>query len=82
MKRKEDEDLLKEARAIASFKIHVSVYIVIVGLLWVIWFINGGMDIHPWPIYPTIAWGAGLFFHYLTAYGIYRSIEKKEEQIN
>ncbi|HEX4877920.1 MAG TPA: 2TM domain-containing protein [Chitinophagaceae bacterium] len=74
------KDLLLEAKTIASFKNHVSIYIVIIGILWIAWYFSGGMEIHPWPVYPTIAWGLGLFFHYLSAYGIYRRTEKRHEE--
>lgn len=82
MKKNMNEELLHEVKAISRFKIHVSIYIVVLGILWVIWLINGGFEIHPWPVYPSVAWGIILFFHYLTAYGIYRKVEKEQEEMN
>ncbi|HRE37403.1 MAG TPA: 2TM domain-containing protein [Chitinophagaceae bacterium] len=81
MKKDMNEELLHEVKAISGFKAHVSIYIVIVGLLWIIWLIKGGLDIHPWPVYPTVAWGIGLFFHYMSAYGIYRKVEKEQDEL-
>jgi hypothetical protein len=83
MKKDENADFIREAKVIAGFKVHTSVYIIVIGILWVAWYLSGGMEIHPWPVYPTVAWGFGLFFHYLAAYGIYRTTENRyEEEIN
>ena len=74
------ELLEQEIRAITRFRIHVSLYILVTGLLWLAWLVQGGTDIHPWPVYPTFGWGVLLLAHYLTAYGIYRSREKELQQ--
>ena len=40
---------------------HVSVYVAVIAMLWLIWLFTG-MG-HPWPIYPMLGWGAGVLRH-------------------
>jgi hypothetical protein len=45
--------------------VHVGVYLAVVVGLWVLWAVtNPG---HPWPVYPTLGWGAGVVAHALVA---------------
>ena len=75
---KKQDPIIEEIRALRGFRLHVSLYILLVGAMWIGWFLQGGMDIHPWPIYPTIAWGLILLVHYLAAWSYYRHKEKEE----
>lgn len=75
---KTHDPLRDEIRAITGFRLHVSLYILIVGLMWLAWFLQGGTDIHPWPLYPTIGWGFILLVHYLGAWSYYRQKEKEQ----
>ncbi len=76
---KTHDPLREETRAISGFSLHVSVYILVVGLMWLAWFLQGGMEIHPWPLYPTIGWGIILLAHYLGAWSYYRKKEREQE---
>jgi sterol desaturase/sphingolipid hydroxylase (fatty acid hydroxylase superfamily) len=83
-----DPRLWEIAKRRASFKYHLGTYIVINCFLWTIWFFTGTDDgvrvaKYPWPIWPTLGWGIGLFFHFLGAY-IYpkeNSAEKEYEKL-
>lgn len=74
---KKQDPIRDELRAIAGFRLHVSIYIIISGLLWLLWFWQGGMDMHPWPLYPTVGWGVLVLLHYLRTIGYYRRREKE-----
>ncbi len=66
-----DPELWEIAKRRASFKYHLFTYIVINAFLWAIWFLTGNDDDkrdYPWPIWSTLGWGIGLFFHFLGAY--------------
>jgi hypothetical protein len=67
-----DENLWRIAKKRAGFRKHLSVYIIIVGSLWAIWWITIGRKTgftgYPWPIWITLFWGIGLAFHYFGAY--------------
>lgn len=60
----------------ASFKRHLSVYIVMNIFFWILWYFSkykgshtdfSGMKL-PWPVWPMLGWGIGLVFHYIGAY--------------
>jgi len=65
-----DETRRRRARMIAEarygFRWHVIVYIVVNLGLVAIWYYSGAG--FPWPIFPILFWGLGLFAHYMGAY--------------
>ncbi len=83
-----DLQLWRIAHKRASFKSHLMVYIVINLFFWVIWYFtkrevstefNG---IHfPWPVWPMLGWGIGLFFHFMGAY-VYTEENSVEREYN
>jgi hypothetical protein len=48
-----------------SFRKHLKSYLIINGFLWGLWFLTSGIDSHAWPVYTSLWWGVGLFFHAL-----------------
>lgn len=75
-----DENLWKIARNRADFKKRLLVYLFVNLFLWSIWvfsiFRNG---IHfPWPVFPTVGWGIGIFFNWLGAYHNDSSLAERE----
>jgi hypothetical protein len=67
-----DDRLWQIARRRAEFKKSFFSFLVVTGLLWVIWWFTAGqiknVPGYPWPIWPTIGWGVGLAFQYFKAY--------------
>ena len=48
-----------------KFRAHLTVYVLVNSLLWLIWgilFATGG-PWFPWPVFPLVGWGIGLAFH-------------------
>jgi hypothetical protein len=76
-----DEQLWNVAKARAGFKTHLTVYIVVMAILWLIWILSGGTNIHPWPIYPTLGWGIGVLFNYLGVYKFDNATEREYEKL-
>jgi hypothetical protein len=71
MENQRDEALWKMAEARAGFKRHFVSYLVINIFFIGIWYFSGGNNgRYFWPIWPILAWGVSLLFHYL---GVYRS---------
>ena len=68
-----DPQLWDLARRRASFRSHLATYLIIIGFLWVLWFITGarvyGRSGIPWPVWASLGWGIGLAFHYYNAFG-------------
>ncbi len=66
-----DPKLWAIAKKRVSFKKHLATYIVINGLLWIIWYLSGNRFYEskiPWPVWPMLGWGIGIIFDYLEAY--------------
>ena len=72
-----DLQLRELARKRVAFRAHLLSYIVIIGTLWLTWFLTGGS--YPWPVWPTAGWGIGLVFHYLFDYRSSRMLSEEEE---
>lgn len=82
-----DYELWQEARANVEHRqkarmeliIHIIMYIVLIGSMWVIWFALRGR--FAWPALPTIVWGVALFFHGLSYRNDYGAgAHKRREQ--
>ena len=71
-----DLELWKVAQKRVAFKYHVLIYFVMNLFFWTIWYISlrnnntipAQRDSIPWPVWPMIGWGIGVFFNYLGAY--------------
>ena len=65
-----DAGLWKKAKKRAAFKIHLRTYLIVNAGLWLIYFFSQYpyFDSVPWPIFPMLGWGIGLFSHYMSAY--------------
>lgn len=84
-----DEQITRMARARASFKVHLFVYVAVNLLLMVVWMMtqpesmpmNEAADIGDyWPMWTHIGWGIGLAFHGLGAYGLGSGMVQREEE--
>jgi 2TM domain len=81
MKEEKDAELWQLAKARADFKTHLASYLIVNGMLWLLWLFTSGTHSHPWPIWPTMGWGIGLLFNYLAVYKFTNSIEKEYEKL-
>ena len=72
-----DSQLHELARKRVEFRSHLIVYVVIIGTLWLIWFLTG--QGYMWPVWPMAGWGVGLVFHYVFEYRSNRLLSEEEE---
>lgn len=71
------DDAALRLRAIArlrqqqGYRIHLTAYVLVNALLIGIWLAVGiaGTWTIPWPIFPLLGWGVGLFFHRRAVFG-------------
>lgn len=66
-----DPLLWQLAQRRASFRGHLAMYLIVILFLWLLWFFTGGKTYGqglPWPVWPTLGWGIGLAFHYVSAF--------------
>jgi len=83
-----DPELWKLAQKRAAFRTHVLIYFIMNIFFWTIWYIglknNANPTTHidqiPWPVWPMLGWGIGVFFNYLAAYKNTNSMVEKEYQ--
>lgn len=86
MENVKDPELWEIAQKRASFKLHLTVYIIMNIFLWLLWYFTGqhaSGNGFPWPVWASFGWGIGLFFHFLGAY-IYPknySIEREYQKL-
>ena len=73
MEEQRDERLWRMAKKRAAFQRSLVSYFIINAFLWAIWWFTAGrrgFGRHsPWPVWVMLAWGVGLVFQYLDAYG-------------
>jgi hypothetical protein len=76
-----EEQLKRDAQKRVDFRRHLSIYLVVSTLLWVIWVFSGGG--YMWPIWPTGGWGIAVFFHYVGVFNPFQffSVEKEVEKL-
>ena len=72
-----DKQLRELAKKRVEFRTHLMVYLVMNGVMWLIWWFTG--QGYPWPIWPTAGWGIGLLFHYLLDYRRSTLFSEEEE---
>lgn len=58
---------------------HITSYLLVNTMLWVIWFVTGSS--FPWPIFATLGWGVGVVMHYLEYRQKYGSGAEKLERM-
>lgn len=66
----------RRVHEIAEFYRHLTVYVVVIGSLWIIGWLTGAFHLGwpiwmMWPIFPTLGWGFGLLCH---AVGVFTGI--------
>lgn len=86
-----DPHLWDLAKRRASFKSHLTIYLIMSAFFWLLWYFTGGTrhgEMLPWPIWPMAGWGIGVAFHYVSAYvstkdnAVEREYEKLKKQQN
>ena len=77
-----DPQLWRIAQARASFRSHLTTYLIMSVFFWAVWFFTENNRSHngfPWPVWPMFGWGIGVFFHYIGAYVTPRRNRAEEE---
>ncbi|RNI34599.1 hypothetical protein EFY79_15620 [Hanamia caeni] len=81
-----DPELWKRAQKRAAFKYHVLIYFIMNIFFWTVWYLSlkntpspiTHIEKIPWPVWPMVGWGIGIFFHYVAAYKNQNSLAEKE----
>lgn len=66
MRIQKDNELLRKARALFTFRNHMAIYLLGILFLWFIWMLTGSryrkLD---WPLYIAAGWGFVLLVHFI-----------------
>ncbi|WKV13888.1 2TM domain-containing protein [Marivirga harenae] len=84
-----DEELWKLAEARVGFKRHLSTYLSVNVLVWLLWYFTGSYGANygdfflPWPAWMTFGWGIGITLHFLGVYvnNSYYSVDREYEKL-
>jgi thiol:disulfide interchange protein len=49
-----------------GFRIHLLVFLLTIPAIWIIWLLTE--QTYPWPLWQTLGWTIGIWFHYLGAF--------------
>lgn len=64
--------LWKQAKKRVGFRNHLYMYLLINTFFWAMWFFTGreedGEHGIPWPVFSSLGWGFGIFWHFMGAY--------------
>jgi hypothetical protein len=60
------EQAIEQLKKRAEFLNHLAAYVLVNGLLVVVWYLTGRSFF--WPVFPLFGWGIGLFFHGVETY--------------
>jgi len=83
MDKVQDDALWKIAKKRSTFKLSLSIYLLINALLVGLWFYTTGAKSYFWPAWPMLGWGIGIIFQFIDAYlsnGVF-SEEKEFEKL-
>lgn len=47
-----------------GFRYQFRAYVAVNAFLIVIWLLTSGPSSHPWPVWPILGWGLGVYFHW------------------
>jgi energy-coupling factor transporter transmembrane protein EcfT len=68
MKTLTEQQIVEKVKRIIGLRIHLIIFIVALPINWAIWYFTD--TTYMWPIWPTLGWSLGIFFHWLVAFHI------------
>lgn len=80
-----DLEFQKAAKRRAAFRTHLLIYFIMNLFFWTIWYIrlkntaNPPTEINtiPWPVWPLVIWGIGVYYHYHMVYRNRKGVAEK-----
>jgi len=75
--------LWNEAKKRVGFRNHLFSYITVNIIFWIMWFFSDENDENrglPWPLFCTLGWGFGLFWHFMGTYVFENKISQIEKE--
>ncbi|MBI1281658.1 MAG: protein kinase [Anaerolineaceae bacterium] len=76
------EKIEKKYKERAGLIAHATPYLIVNGMLWMIWLFTGGLNNPglPWPVWITFFWGIGMFSHFMSYYNKYGGGAMRREE--
>jgi hypothetical protein len=79
-KMKTKNTVQKLFKLLTAFKTHLTIFIIVNSVLWLIWMLRGTTDFNSMLLYITITWSAILTVHYAIAYEIFQTSKKDKNE--
>jgi hypothetical protein len=83
LRTEKDQILWKQAKKRVGFKNHLFSYLIVNTMLWVMWFFTGRETEEggfPWPVFCTLGWGFGIFWHFMGAFVFNNKLSQIEKE--
>ncbi len=74
----EEKTVIDQVRAIKGFYSHLTTYVIVIGLLFIVNFISSSSYIWAW--WPAMGWGIGIVIHGLNAFELFNFFGAKWEK--
>lgn len=78
-----DRMLWKEAKKRVGFRNHLYTYLAVNTFFWLLWIFTDKQDEEhglPWPVFCTLGWGFGLFWHFMGTYVFENKVSQIEKE--
>jgi hypothetical protein len=79
-KMKTKSQVQKLFKLLTAFKTHLTIFLIVNSILWLIWMLRGTVDFNSLLLYITIIWSAILVVHYAVAYEIFQTNKKDDNE--
>jgi hypothetical protein len=63
-----DKQLQKEVKDYSAFRSHATIYVLVIGALWILWLLSGSAVFYTWLLAPSLLWGFILAIHWFLVY--------------
>ena len=78
-----DKLLWKLARKRVGFRNHLYMYLMVNTFFWALWWFTGRKENEegiPWPVFCTLGWGFGIFWHFMGAFVFHNKSSQVEKE--
>ena len=78
-----DRMLWKQAKKRVGFRNHLYTYLVVNTFFWLMWYFTDRHETEhglPWPVFSSLGWGFGLFWHFMGTFVMGNKLSQVEKE--
>jgi hypothetical protein len=72
-----DKIIKTEVRHFAGVRMHATIFVLVIGGLWLLWLLSGTDILYTWLLIPSLIWGAIFSVHCLIVYREFNKLKKR-----